>query len=133
MNCFGTPLTGKNRKAISPASGGAPLIEISFTRSSFGGALPVVQTQVLWSFSLDPWPKISSVGPDVSVNVVRAAGKGLLLQSIGSVGGAAWSTVRFPSISKLPTVLLLTVLPASVARLVTAAPISTSSGTTVIM
>src|SRR5712692_2359357 len=86
-NCFCTPLTGKKRKAISPAIGGAPFIEISFTTSSLGGALPVVQTQVLWSFSLEPRPKISSVGPLPSVNVVRAAGKGLLSQSMGSAGG----------------------------------------------
>src|SRR6266853_2278335 len=86
-NCFCTPLTGKKRTAILPVTGGAPFIEISFTRSSLGGALPAVQTQVLWSFSLEPWPKISSVGPVPSVNVVRAAGKGLLSQSTGSAGG----------------------------------------------
>ena len=47
----------------------------------------MVQTQVLWSFSLVPRPKILSVDPVPSVNVVRAAGKGLLSQSMGSVGG----------------------------------------------
>src|SRR5258708_30956699 len=102
MNCFGTPLTGKNRKAISPASGGAPFIEISFTTSSLGGALPAVQIQVLWSFSLEPRPKISSVGPVPSVNVVRAAGKGLLSQFIGSDGGTKGSKVKSPSILQLP-------------------------------
>src|SRR5712692_6629898 len=86
-NCFCTPLTEKKRKAISPATGGAPLIEISFTMSSLGGALPVVQTQLLWSFSLEPRPKISSVDPVASVNVVRAAGNGLLSQSMGSDAG----------------------------------------------
>src|SRR6266705_4409791 len=86
-NCFCTPLTGKKRKAISPATGGAPLIEISFTRASLAGALPVMQDQVLWSFSLEPWPKASSADPVPSVNVVRAAGKGLLFQSMGSAGG----------------------------------------------
>ena len=86
-NCFCCPLTGKKRKAISPATGAAPLIEISLTMSSLAGALPVVQTQELWSFSLEPKPKASSVCPVASVNVVRAAGKGLLNQSIGSAGG----------------------------------------------
>src|SRR5437867_9878672 len=86
-NCFCVPLTGTKRKAISPAIGGAPFIEISFTTSSLAGALPAVQTQVLWSFSLEPCPKISSVDPVPSVNVVRAAGKGLLCQSMGSTGG----------------------------------------------
>ena len=47
----------------------------------------MVQTQVLWSFSLEPWPKILSVGPVPSVKVVSAAGKGLLPQSMGSAGG----------------------------------------------
>src|SRR5260370_42084081 len=103
MNCFGTPLTGKNRKAISPASGGAPLIEISFTMSSLGGALPVVQTQLLWSFSLEPWPKISSVDPVPSVKVVRAAGKGLLFPSMGSDGGTRGATVKFQSIAERHT------------------------------
>ena len=46
-----------------------------------------MQTQLLWSFSLEPMPKISSVDPVPSVNVVRAAGKGLLSQSMGSDGG----------------------------------------------
>ena len=46
-----------------------------------------MQDQVLWSFSLEPWPKASSVDPVPSVNVVRAAGKGLLYQSMGSAGG----------------------------------------------
>src|SRR6266581_4138948 len=59
-NCFCTPLTEKKRRPSSPAIEGAPLIEISFTTSSLGGALPVVQAQLLWSFSLEPWPKISS-------------------------------------------------------------------------
>src|SRR5437667_2054413 len=86
-NCFCTPFTGKKRKPISPATGAAPLIEISLTMSSLAGALPVVQTQELWSFSLEPKPKASSVCPVASVNVVRAAGKGLLNQSIGSAGG----------------------------------------------
>ena len=35
-----------------------------------------MQDQVLWSFSLEPWPKASSVDPVPSVNVVRAAGNG---------------------------------------------------------
>src|SRR5260370_39770798 len=63
-------------------------------------------------------PKISSVGPVPSVNVVRAAGKGLLSQSMGSDGGTRGSTVKFPSISKLPTVL-----PANVVRFATHVPI----------
>jgi len=46
-----------------------------------------VQIQLLWSFSLEPLPKMSSVDPVPSVNVVRAAGKGLLFQSMGSEGG----------------------------------------------
>ena len=46
-----------------------------------------MQDQVLWSFSLEPWPKASSVDPVPSVNVVRAAGNGLLSQSMGSAGG----------------------------------------------
>ena len=81
----------------------------------------MVQTQVLWVSSLEPWPKILSDGP-ASVNLVRAAGKGLLLQSMGSAGGTGCSTVRLPSISKLPTVL-----PADVTRFATGTPIRSSS------
>ena len=78
--------------------------------------------------SLEPWPKISSVCPVPSVNVVSAAGKGLLSQSMGSVGGTACSTVRSPSISKLPTVL-----PANVARFASGNPIRSSSSNAVMI
>src|SRR5207245_5243647 len=54
--------------------------------------------------------------------ILRAAGKGLLLQSMGSAGGTGCSTVRLPSISKLPTVL-----PADVTRFATGTPIRSSS------
>src|SRR6266849_7092222 len=48
---------------------------------------------------------MSSPWPVASVKVIRDAGKGELSQSIGSAGGTVWSTIKFPSISKLPTVL----------------------------
>ena len=60
--------------------------------------------QVVWSFSFEPRPKMSSFDPVVSVNVVSAAGKGVLSQSMGSPGPE--SSTKLPSISKLPTVLL---------------------------
>src|SRR5712692_728690 len=48
---------------------------------------------------------MSSPWPVASVKVIRDAGKGELSQSIGSAGGTLWSTIKCPSISKLPTVL----------------------------
>src|SRR5438128_5651173 len=83
------------------------------TMSSLEGALPVMHAHPPGSSSLEPSPKASSPEPWASVNVVRFGG-GESQSRIRFPGPE--SSARFPSISKLPTVV-----PASVATLVRSA------------